>query len=273
MDRQRGVALFTVVWLSLIVMILTLGVIRETRIAAGVARNSVDHARLAAAAEAGLVWTELALTARRAGAPLPADGSGSSPRITEGPLPLDGRSRAWTFGDTRITVSIQAERGKLDLLAAEQALIEPLLAQLGIPKANEIAATVLPMRRTAGGVRSISWRLGGRALSDLGELAGRLGLDASELERLRSVATVHGHLPSPDPLVAPPEIFAALLLGEDRRASLVAARSTGSVPVAPGETEVFTVEILASNGSGGSARLAALVEVGSDGLRRLRITR
>ncbi|MGF1552564.1 MAG: hypothetical protein ACFBWO_08700, partial [Paracoccaceae bacterium] len=66
--RDRGIALFTAIWVGMAVSGGALGVARETRTSATIAHNEARAAEAAAAAEAGLVRLALALAAEAGGA-------------------------------------------------------------------------------------------------------------------------------------------------------------------------------------------------------------
>lgn len=240
--RDKGIALIAVTALALVIAVLAIGLTREARMGVKVATSVKARVQAEEAARAIELWAGLQLAARQAGAPPPRALSGPIAFRQITPLPQDGRpaeGRAFGF---EAEIRVQAERGKLDLLTAEPALIADLLAKAAIPRATEISRRVADLRAARGG--EISWRVDSKPINSLGELAQGLGLDRAQLSQLRTVATVHGGTPMPDPATAPRVLFSVLPLDPDTRRLAVAARSAGRTPVPPGpQTYMITTRV------------------------------
>lgn len=265
--RDRGFALLTVIWLALIITVIAMGVTRESRIGARYAAVAVDEAKARAVADAGLAWAMHTLSARVSGVAVPPAPDALRAGIHQSPR-LDGTPAQWIFDDVALDLRIFAERGKIDLLAVRKETLEDLLKTVGVPHAAPIAALLRRRRSFREGTSLVDWRVGGRRLNSISDLALALNLTSSDIAVLRRYVTIHGYLRSPDPLVAPEWIFDRLPLdGADRRRFVAERR--GRTPARSTGIEIFTVEMRATTPSGLSVRKAVLVEYDQTGLPRV----
>lgn len=259
---NRGLALLTVTALLLVLTVLAIGLTRETRLIIRVAGGAVASAQAEAAAEGGEIWAALLLAADRRGTVRPEiDVGGTGIEAS-----ASGRDTFWAgrIGGADVRVRVEAERGKLDLLAAPPGEIRRLLRAAGISGAGAIADHVVARRRAPEA--GLGWRLGGRSVNDLEEVAAALRLDAAQFAQLRTVATIGNGLPTPDPLVAPDAVFRALDLTDDARRLLRREREKRTGPATRDALPAgFTLITLASTSTGVTARRVRMVQIEPDG--------
>ncbi len=230
-SRERGVALFAVLWVILVISILSVGISRETRTTARIAGNEMNSAQAQAAANAGLEWMTFWLSERlRGGTPQGLSAVGWTP-ITPLPVRADGRQYAWTFGDARVTLTVQAESGKLDLNRARPEILVAALSQLVPAQASALSTEILVIRRQRRQGQSIAWRLDDRPFARTSDLATLPSMTPALYARLSPLVTVWSGAESPDPLVAPGDLFDALPLEPDERRLLRSKRRAGIDPV------------------------------------------
>lgn len=258
--RERGVALFAVLWVILIISILSVGVSRETRITARIAGNEMNSARAQAAADAGLEWMAFWLSERlQGGAPqgLRAEGWTSGTPL---PVRFDGRQYAWSFGEAMVTLTLQAESGKLDLNRVQPEILVTALRQLVPAEANALSTEILVARRQRRQGQFIGWRLDERSFVRTSELASLPSMTPQLYARLSPLVTVWSGAESPDPLLAPDALFDALPLEPDERRLLNSKRRAGIDPVG-GDPAAFILSARAVLPDGTVAGAKRLMEI------------
>ncbi len=179
-ERQRGIALVMVLWLTLVLSVTAVSV---TRIAHGdvrIAFNLQQAAKAEALADGGIYLGLAALMKERS-----AD-----------PWPIDGGEREFVIAGERVFVSIRDEGTKLDLNSAPGELLEQALLDSGMNEreASAIADAVLAERLARSAVAA-----GGRAsplrrsahFSTIRELQPVAALDRAEYADLRNLFTVY----------------------------------------------------------------------------------
>lgn len=132
-ESESGVALLMVVWVLGLLAVIGVAVTADVRSELRLARNRVDVAQARALAEGGVWWAVERLTSAQA-------------RET---LRIDGTPATVTLGDREVQVAIQDERGKLDINAAPAAMLERLLAAIGVDagEAEQLAQAIDAHRR------------------------------------------------------------------------------------------------------------------------------
>ncbi|MEO0820407.1 MAG: hypothetical protein AAF074_08275 [Pseudomonadota bacterium] len=274
--RERGIALFAAIWLVMALSALALSVTRETQTLTRVAANELAAARAAAAAEAGLarLGLGLAAAARGVSVSVPATKRAGQGRALPRPgeaLRLDGTPYAWAYEDAAVTLSVQAERGKLDLATGEQALLFALLARLAPDRAERLATEIVVARERDGTSRGMSWRLEAGDMQSLEDLARLPAASPEIMARLDGLVSTGTGRAEPDPLTAPEAIFRLLDLDEDTRRRLAALRRRAQPVLLGREPERFTLRAVARLPGGITVERAALVEIaaGRDDALRL----
>lgn len=262
--KDRGMALLAVTALALVIAVLAVGLTRDTRLSARVTAQAVALTQAEQVAEAAELWAALMLAADRRGVARPVPGPGGL--IAPDPGPPAGVLLSGRASGLDITVRAEAERGKVDLLTAPPAMMRRLLRATGIAQSGAIVDHVMARRRD--GNAGLGWRIGGRPVNRLDEIAAALGMRATDLTALARVATVEGGLAVPDPLTAPEALFRALDLPEDTRRILIEQRSSASPAQRDPEPAVFTLLTEARGADGARARRVRMVEIGPDGALR-----
>ena len=129
--RTRGIALVAVLWVVSLLAAIAASFATTVRSETVVARNQIQNAEARALADAGFYRTVMALALDREG------------------MSLSGLPEAWSFSGGKVTTSVQAEGGKVDLNAADAALLAGLFAAAGAIDPGALAVgqrlPVLPM--------------------------------------------------------------------------------------------------------------------------------
>ncbi|HBD19379.1 MAG TPA: general secretion pathway protein GspK [Arenimonas sp.] len=237
MRANRGAALLLVLWLLLLMAGLVAVFAFSARIEAmqGSALRSQALGRLAA--EAGIE-----VAALRLNQPDPANRW----------LP-DGRPYGFEFEGHRIELRIVDESAKVDLNAADVALLANLMRALGIEdtRARQLAAVIQDWRdpddlvSMEGGAEDRDYAAARREygardapFTTVSELQQLLGMDEATYRLLVPHVTIHGGQPRPRPDFAEASVLLALGLPPDQVAQLLAARAAWQpglpLPVLPG---------------------------------------
>ncbi len=271
---DRGVALFTAVWLTLAISVLAIGVARESRTTVAITANELAAARATQAAEAGLARLALTVLAEASGLTLPVNAEerafveGVEP-LGQAPLPLDGRPVAWAYGEARVILRAEAERGKYDLNAGRPSMMARVLAVAGAAEPERLAERMLA-RRKRDLRRGVAWRLDDREITGLDILARLPGVDRGLLARLAPLVTVHSDLVDPDPSTAPAALYAALPLSEADRTLAEEARAARRNRT-DGDPEAYTLRARAWLPDGTAAEASVVMEIDPGYDRPLRV--
>lgn len=264
--RDRGIALFTAIWVGMAVSVVALGVARETRTSATIAHNEARAAEAAAAAEAGLVRLALALAAEAGGAGVAlardeAPGPGVVPLDGQAPIGLDGRGYALAIDGAEVRLSARAMAGRLDLNAADPALLAAAFDALEGARGRAIASAVLA-HRAAEAEGRLSWRLDDRPFDTVADLV-TLGIATpAEHLRLAPLLTVEGETRAPVLAWAPEALLDALPIEAETRAQALRARDADPPPGAAWSGRlVLELTAEARLGDGTLARRGSVVAV------------
>ncbi len=210
---QKGIALITVLWASALLAILVAGILAATRTQQASVHHMAGAAEAKALAEGGVYGAIHALLTG------PGDDS-----------PSFNAPYAVTVGSGAASVRFYNEAGKIDLRAADPALLQTLLETCGLSadKAQAITAEIVRLRSAARQPAEAP-RLG--SVADLMPLAGLSAADALTLER---VLTVHSGLDEPVPPL-PPAVSVSLKQWFDGIGRADQDRFTAAVPDRDGD--------------------------------------
>lgn len=218
--RDRGLALFAAVWLIAVISILAAGVTQESRTATRIVANGAIAAHRMAAAEAGLAWLQAALAVQARGVTVPRDGG------VQGTLALDGTPARWEFAGTAVDLQARLEIGKIDIRTARPEILRHVLTQLAGRDGAALADKILALRRIGPGDGSVSWRIDHHELASVEDLRALPRMTPERFADLAPLLTVRTQAAAPDLVWAPQRLFRAMLLSDDERAVLSAARAT-----------------------------------------------
>jgi general secretion pathway protein K len=228
--RQRGVALLLVVWL----IALLAGLVAAFAFSA-----RVEHLQ-SRTFDAGLIAGEAA----RAGAEYALTRIvETDPRLQWKP---DGRPYTWAYGDAKVEIRIVDESGKIDLNAADPAVMSALFVVLGVERqrADRIAAAIVDWRDTdnltqpQGGAEDpdyaeaeLPYGAKDAPFDTVAEVEQVLGMTPALYAKAQPFLTVYSGQMRPDQSFAPGEVLQAM--GVDPAPILAQRRRTG--PPQPGE--------------------------------------
>ena len=134
---DEGIALIVVLWMLLLLSIIAAALIIETRSSTRIALNMTEGAALRAAADAGIQRAILELADAR-----------SNGALDTVKLRPDGTVYAWPFGNSTVRISVQDERGKINLNEATEQVLIALFRSVGVDpdKAQSLAAAIADFR-------------------------------------------------------------------------------------------------------------------------------
>ena len=265
----RGLALVTVLWVLVLLALIAASFTATTRTEVNLTRNLVENAQAEALAEAGLARALLGLLAGRRAidfgdevAKLPIDRPGLRGVLEAGragpeggepapgalvPLPAgalapggaepwraDGTVYAWRFGGGALRAAVESEAGKIDLNAAEEALLRGLFLSArwtgpdGAPQSlDEAAAAALvdavrdfadpdDLTRLNGAedrdylAAGLPWGAKDAAFEAVEELQQVLGVTAPLYQAVAPALTVYTGAAGVDARLAPRHVLLAL---------------------------------------------------------------
>jgi general secretion pathway protein K len=210
---QDGIALMLVLWVLALLTIIAVGLTAAQRTESALASNQLDTARFHAAAEAGIAWAALNLSAPRT--------------LFEGdvdPWIPDGSVRVWTFAGEDLEIRVVNEASLIDLNRASRGLLESLFAAVGLgeDQASALADAIEDWRdpddlTQLNGAEDGDYEDAGRSygakdgrFDSVEELQLVLGVDQDLYHTLAPALTVDSGRSNPDPEFAPPLVQAAL---------------------------------------------------------------
>lgn len=221
--RERGAALLLVLWVTILLAALLVGVAAASRSQSEAALYGAERVRAELAAEAGLAHAVAGLRA---------------PDARQQWVP-DGRPYTFTFDGAKVTVAIVDVSGMVDLNAAAPELLHRLFLAAGADAAvaGRLADAVTAWRGGPSGARFGAQAFAGRSPNGMGaatsggpfrtvdQLARLPGMDAALYDRVERAVTVFSGRNFPDASYADPLVLASLR-GIDVRqaATLVDAR-------------------------------------------------
>ena len=273
MDRQRGAALLMVMWLLILLAGLVVAFAFTARVEA--IQGSALRAQVAGqlAAEAGI---ELAAWRMSSNDPLRQW------------FP-DGRAQSFAFEGYEVQVRVQDEAGKVDLNAADVALLTGLLLALDVPpdRARQLAGAIQDWRdadsllSAGGGAEDRDYGAAGlpygardRPFATVQELQQVLGMDAELYRRLAPYVTIYSGLARPSPDFAQAPVLRALGLGESQLEQWLATRAAwrpgmpppppiAGYPLAGSGSGTYSVASRATRPDGSLVEVTATLRIGA----------
>lgn len=202
--RSRGIALVAVLWVVSLLAAIAASFAVTARTETVVARNQIENAEAGALADAGFHRAVMALAL--------------DPAVTSGGRPPE----TWSFAGGRVSITIQAEGGKVDLNGAEAELLAGLFAAAGATDPGALAAAVVDFRDADSdpeprGAEDGDYRAAGlsheakdRPFERKDEILQVLGMTRTVYDAVAPAVTVYSRAKSIDPETAPAEALAAL---------------------------------------------------------------
>jgi general secretion pathway protein K len=187
--RERGAALLLVLWATLLLAALLVGVAASSRSHSQAALYGAEHARAELAAQAGLAQAIAGLRA---------------PDQQHQWVP-DGRPYAFAFDGAKVTIRVVDVSGMADLNAAPAATLRGIFQAAGVDalRAGQLADAVVSSR---GGVPGKP----GQPFRAIDELARLPGMDLALFGRIENAVTVYSGRNFPDASYAGPLVLASL---------------------------------------------------------------
>lgn len=180
--HERGIALVLVLWLTLVLSVVAVSVVRVAQGQVRIAFNVQEAAKAEALADGGFYLAIAAVMKARS-----AD-----------PWPIDGTARNIVIADEMVTISIRDEAVKANLNSASDEVLAATLMSSGVDEqtASEIAGALVVERQRR--MEAAKASAGRRSLVRPGqfftirELQKVAGLNRPEYLRLRDFFTVYG---------------------------------------------------------------------------------
>jgi general secretion pathway protein K len=208
-NRQRGIALVLVLWLTIMLMVIASGFAFSMRSEALSARNALSLAQARAAADGAIERMAFEL---------------SRPRYPTA-WASDGQPRRWREGDVDIVASGVDESSRIDVNAAPDALLKGLVEQVGGAD-PEIAARIVDgildwrdpdEAKRPNGAEEADYRQAGlpqrppnAPFETVSEVARVLGMTPAIFTRIADSLTVNSRQPGVNPLTATRNVLLAL---------------------------------------------------------------
>jgi|SRR6185312_6922925 len=234
--HQRGTALLLVLWVTMLLSALLIGVAAASRSQSQASLYGTERVRAELAAEAGLAHAVAGLRA---------------PDLRGQWVP-DGRKYRFDFDGAKVVVQVVDVSGLVDLNASPSNLLGDLFEAAGLDRtrADQLANTMVDWRGDSpngqgGGLPSASRNRGGnvqprgpfRAIEQLARLP---GMNADLFSRVESAVTVFSGRNFPDASYASPLPLAALKgTGENQARAMVEQRRTRAAQRGAGNGSTF----------------------------------
>lgn len=196
-DGERGIALLLVVWMLALLAIITVAITADARTSIRLARNLVDGAQVQAMADGGVWWA----VARMA-----------DPDRTAHLRP-DGMAYQIALAEHDLEVTVQDERGKLDLNAAPVEALAKLFTVVGLAggEGDGLAQAIGRYRERQKALRA---RMGLQANEPAFRMVEDLrlidGLRPDIYQRVVGFVTVYSAAPTVNPTTAAREVLLSL---------------------------------------------------------------
>lgn len=220
--HERGAALLLVLWATVLLAALLIGVAAASRSHSEAALYGAQRVRAELAAEAGLAHAVAGLRA---------------PDIAQQWVP-DGRPYTFDFDGARVTVAVVDVNGLVDLNAASPELLRRVFQNAGVDAsaAARFADTIAAWRGGGTGANFGSRLLAGRLpqaraaaqvrgpFRSIDQLARLPGMDAALYDRIERAVTVFSGRNFPDASYAGPLVLASLRGIDARQAEAMVAQ-------------------------------------------------
>ena len=179
--RQRGIALVMVLWLTLVLSVMAVSVVRIARGDVRIAFNVQEAAKAGALADGGIYLAVAALMKPEA----------------DDPWPLDGSPRDFIIAGELVTISIRDEGAKIDLNTANYEMLEAAALAVGMDgqEASKVADALIAERLAR--IEPVEANLSMRPPRPTGrfatirELQPAANLNRADYKRLRNLVTVY----------------------------------------------------------------------------------
>lgn len=205
-QRQAGIALILVIWVVTLLLVIAASFLYATRTDAKAMRNAADIARAEAVARAAVARASIEL---------------AKPSRTPGGWRRSPAPRTWSFDGLDVTVTLVDESGRIDINAANQALLLSLLRRVGLDdtESARLLDTILDwrdadsLRRPNGAEESdyvaagLAARPANQPFQSVEELQLVLGMRADIYQRLAGMITVFSRQPGVNPHFATREVL------------------------------------------------------------------
>lgn len=227
-QSEQGWALVSVLWAMIMLSLMAAATQDLTLISHKSERGAWDAARAEAALHAGLIEAVSGIAA-----------SSPSQRWR-----VDGVPRDVTFEGFKLMIAVQAESGRFDLNAADEAILETLIQSAGgsQDQAKKLAASILYWRTPSSELHpldaaleddyaaaGLSYRPRHGPFQTVEELRLVLGISPDLFAKLSPALTVYTKQATINPVFAPREALLALYGGdEDQVDAIIAARNSGA---------------------------------------------
>jgi len=209
-DRQRGIALILVLWLTILLTVIGGSFAYGTRNEALAARNSLSLAQARALADGAIYRTVFELM---------------RPRMLADVWSADGTVHAWDENGSRIAVNALDESGKIDLNTAPDGLLKGLLQTAGEVDADTAArlVDVIDDWKSAGDLRrpngakapdyeaaGLNYKPANAPFEAVAELQRVLGMTPAVYGRIADSLTVHSRMAGVNPAFASRSVLLAV---------------------------------------------------------------
>lgn len=203
--NESGIALIAVLWMLTLLATIAASFSMETRSEARIARNMADVAAARAAADAGVQRAVLDLLDSQGGA------------LTEAVrFRSNGTVYSWPFGNSTVYISVQDERGKLNLNQAPEALFSSLFETVGVDpdRAASLAGAIADFRdkdnlqRVRGAEEAeyraagLTWGPSNAPFQTVEDVQRVLGMTPEIYDRVAPYLTIHSPGNTVNPTVA-----------------------------------------------------------------------
>jgi general secretion pathway protein K len=280
-DRERGIALILVLWLTIMLTVIASGFAFSMRSEALSARNALSLAQARAAADGAVERMAFEL---------------SRPRYPTS-WASDGQPHTWRDGDVAIVADAVDEGAKIDINAAPDMLLRGLIEHVGAADpdlASRIVDAIADWRdpddnKRPNGAEDADYRMAGlkqkpanAPFETVSELARVMGMTPAIYARVADSLTVNSRQPGINPLTASRDVLLALPAATpetvdaylQQRADALASK----LPVPPfppasgfaaGAVPVWRVRAVATAADGVTFAREAVVRPSGDGRRPL----
>ena len=249
--RQQGIALVVVLWLLVLLTVIAASHARIIRTETRLASNQVEASKARSLAEAGAHHAIMELLVRDAMQRWPVNGSVNRIRYEDG----------------SVAIAIRDARGLIDINNAQAALLDAVLAGMGMEEASRMALVdaTLDWRdkdklkhlngaedddyRRAG----LRWAARDGPFSSIEEFRYVLGMTNPLFERLAPYLTVHSGQAGIKLDFAPPWLVSVLAGTQDT--------STGTNTAGHSDDSTFHITVMATSTGGSTASLDMVVRI------------
>jgi general secretion pathway protein K len=282
-NRQKGIALILVLWVSVLIAVLLASFSLSARVEALQGRNLLDSTRARYAAEAGLHRAAYELR-------------GSNPDTR---WVADGRPYPIEFEGFEIEVEIYDETGKVDINVADAVLLSAMFKLGGLDEvdADALAAAVMDWRDpddliSLNGAEQSEYKAADRSykprnapFETVSEIQQVLGMSFELYRELEPLMTIYSGRAQPNPAFASPEVLQLIpgmnsdlvtMFVQQRQQApsgsgqppLPLALPDGTPVVAQGGGLTYTIRSRAALPGGANASLEATVRLGASMVAR-----